>query len=478
MAYKYGNRVQTTFLPPIIDDYVTTQDPVRVYDAFVDSLDLQSLGINLIPGDGADEYHPRVMMKLLLYGYSYGIRSSRKLERACHHNLSFQWLMAELKPDYRTIARFRTKYKDALSKILKQCVRTCMELKLIEGNTLFVDGSKFRANASISNVWTKERCEKFLQKTDDRIDSLLNECENIDADEEKEASLAKLKEKIESKEKLMIKIKGVLNTIETTGKESINSTDSDAVKGKGRQGTHAIHNVQSVTDKKHGFIVHAEAVSQSNDFNQLDLQINHAIANLEKKPENVAADAGYASTQDLKKIDEDILVVVPSNKQAQKDNDRHPVKEFDKEHFTYDKDKDEYICPEGKRLKYSGFDSKECIKKVYAATKKTCHACLHYGVCTKSKSGRRVKRLVDQEIKEQFEAIYDSPEGQAIYKFRKEKVELPFGHMKRNLGAGQFMLRGQSKVNAEVSVLSTCFNIARMITIIGIPQLILRLQGW
>lgn len=82
MAYKCGNKMQTTFLLPIIDDYVTAKDPVRVYDAFVDSLDLKSLGISLIPEKGAEEYHPKTMLKLLIYGYSYGIRSGRKLERA------------------------------------------------------------------------------------------------------------------------------------------------------------------------------------------------------------------------------------------------------------------------------------------------------------------------------------------------------------------------------------------------------------
>ena len=162
MAYKCGNQIQMTFLPSKIDDYVTSLDPVRVYDAFVDSLDLESLGISLIPGNGAEEYYPKTMLKLLIYGYSYGTRASRKLERACYHNLSFQWIMGGMKPDYRTIARFREKHKEAISEVLKQCVRICMDLDLIEGNTLFFDGSKFRANASINNTKTKKKCKKYL----------------------------------------------------------------------------------------------------------------------------------------------------------------------------------------------------------------------------------------------------------------------------------------------------------------------------
>ena len=477
MTYKCGNRDQTTFLPSTIEDYVSKQDPVRVYDAFVDSLDFKALGISLDPQAGAETYFPRTMLKLLVYGYAYGIRSSRKLERACHHNLSFQWLMGGEMPDYRTIARFRSRYKDAIKKILKQCVRLCLKLDLIEGNTLFTDGSKFRANASINNHWTKEKCERRLEKIDQQIDQLLEEAEQLDLQEDKEESMVKLNQKIEDKEKLVKKIKETLQILEETNQKSVNSTDPDCVKAHGRQGNHASYNVQSTVDEKHGLIIQAEAVSQSNDSNQLQGQISEAAKVLGIKPKNVCADAGYASTQDLKEIDEDIKVIVPSARQTQIENDKHAIKEFDKEHFTYDKEKDEYLCPEGKSLKYQG----SCIgenRREYQARAKDCQQCPHHdGACTTSKTGRKIMRMVDQEIKERFEAIYASSEGQAIYKARKEKVELPFGHMKRNLGAGQFMLRGKPKVDAEVSILSTCFNIARMITILGIPRLILELSN-
>lgn len=83
----------------------------------------------------------------------------------------------------------------------------------------------------------------------------------------------------------------------------------------------------------------------------------------------------------------------------------------------------------------------------------------------------------NEDLKVKLEETYRQEDGQRLYKLRKEKVELPFGHMKRNLGAGQFLLRGKDGVNAELSILSTCFNIARMITIIGIPTLIAKLNS-
>ena len=85
--------------------------------------------------------------------------------------------------------------------------------------------------------------------------------------------------------------------------------------------------------------------------------------------------------------------------------------------------------------------------------------------------------MAEESLKERLEDMYHSPKGQEVYRLRKQKVELPFGHMKRNLGAGQFLLRGKKGVDAELSLLSTCFNVARMMTIIGIPALILKLQG-
>ena len=148
MAYRTGEREQMTLFPKSIEEYVIQDDPVRAYDAFVEALNFTELGILLNDNKiGTSAYDPKAMVKLLVYGYAYGFRSSRKLERAVNHNVSFIWLMSGLKPDHKTIANFRKNNKSALKNILKQCARLCIKLGLIEGNTLFVDGTKIRANA-------------------------------------------------------------------------------------------------------------------------------------------------------------------------------------------------------------------------------------------------------------------------------------------------------------------------------------------
>ena len=475
MAYRYGDRSQMELLPPSIEEYVAQDDPVRVYDAFVETLKLEELGIILEEDKvGNPGYYPKAMIKLVVYGYSYGsTRSSRKLERACYHNVSFIWLMGGLKPDHKTIARFRKDNKKALKNILKQCAMLCIKLDLIEGNTLFVDGSKIRANASINNIWTQERCERFLKHIDERIESILAECDKIDEEEENNPSLIKLKGDLKDKEKLKGKIQNVMNELNEKGLESMNSTDPDCVKVKSRQGTHSGYNGQIVVDEKHGLIVNSDVVSESNDSNQFANQIEQAKEVLGKRCENACADAGYTGADDLKKIDEQgIYVIVPSQEQVH----NLPSPPFDKEQFGYDVQNDCYICPEGHNLPYSSYDKDKNHRVYQISNKNICLSCRHYGICTRAKHGRRIRRLVNEETKLKLKNQYEKEESQRIYKLRKERVELPFGHIKRNLGVSSFLLKGSDGVKAEMSLLSTCFNIARMIGILGIPTLMAKVK--
>lgn len=146
--------------------------------------------------------------------------------------------------------------------------------------------------------------------------------------------------------------------------------------------------------------------------------------------------------------------------------------------FTYEEERDVYICPEGRTLTKKGFAFDSERKVAYKAIGKECRACKHFGVCTTCRDGRRIIRMVEnEELKEKLEEIYHQEESQALYKLRKEKVELQFGHMKYNLGAGHLLLRGKEGADAEFSILSTCFNMARMITILGVPTLIATLNG-
>lgn len=474
MAYRYGNRLQMTLFPQSIEEYVPHDAPVRAYDAFVEALDFNALGIAINPDKvGNSEYDPKTMLKLLVYGYSYGVKSSRKLERETHNNLSFIWIMGGLKPDHKTIAEFRRSNKQALQKILKQCARLCIKLDLIAGNVLFVDGTKIRANAGRGKTHAKAWYEQHLAEIDQRIEHLLNECEAIDQQELHLGSFVAMDKELAQAENLKRTIQHVLEEFTTTDRKQLNQTDPDCAIMHSVQGSHASYNVQSVVDDKNGFIVHAEAVGDTSDINQFARQIEQAHQVLAKPCETACADAGYADTEELEKIDsQGITVIVPSQRQALHAEE----KPFSKSHFTYDKEQDCYQCPQGHVLKLLGTD-KTTGKRHYLITDKhVCLGCVHYGQCTTAKNGRKIVRLPNEENKEKLEAQYQEPAAQEIYARRKTRAEHPFGHIKRNLKTDAFLLRGIPGVQAETSLLATCFNVARMISILGVTGLILKLS--
>ncbi|MES0447529.1 MAG: IS1182 family transposase [Desulfobacterales bacterium] len=480
MALKLPKRHQGILFPPSIDAMVGQDAPVRAYDAMIDTMVMSELGIVVDHNKaGCPEYDPRSMLKLLVFGYSYNIRGSRKLERATHDNISFIWLMGGLKPSYKTISEFRRLNKKALKKVIKQCAHMCVDLDLIAGNVLFVDGTKIRANASISNSYTKEKAQKVLANIEKRIDKLIASCEQVDADEEGQPSFARLSKGLENARKLKSKIESIAEKLKSKdAPSSINTVDPDCCRTHGRQGSHAGFNGQVVVDEKNGLIVNSDVVSENNDLGQLSSQIEQANEVVGGKCETACGDAGYCNYDKMNElVEKGIEVIVPSKQQAREDDtDESTVKEFDKSRFTYDKENDVYICPENKILSPQGSHN---IKKChYYAAGTQCRKCRHFGMCTTSKRvGRRVARYFNEEFRDRMAMHYDKPSSKETYRKRKQYAELPFGHIKRNLNAGHFLLRGLDGVRAEMSLLSTCFNMARLINIFGVSALTAKLKA-
>ena len=471
MAYRYGkDRLQMMVLPPTLDQFVSRENPVRAYDAFVDALDFNEMGIDLDDGKvGNSEYDPRSMLKLLLYGYSYGVKSSRKLEREVHNNLSFIWLMKQLKPDHKTIAEFRRKNKQALKKALTLCAKLCLNLGLIEGNVLFVDGTKLRANAGKANLHKEKWFREQLEEVDKRIRQLLDECEQVDQNESSCGSFVKMPKELGQAVKLKKSIENALAEFTQRGEQTkaerkINRVDPQSVLVKGPQGTHCGYNMQNVVDDKNGLIVHTDVVSESNDQKQLAAQIDGAQADLGVECGVACADAGYWDITEIAKVESaGKKVVVPSRSQAS----GKEIGPFEKGRFTYDGDLDCYRCPEGHRLIFRRFKEIEQQREYRIEKQRVCRTCPHYGVCTKARQGRTVTRHVLEGVGEAVSRRLEEPQIRQVYERRKARVEHPFGFIKKVLEFGQFHLRGREGAVAEASILATCFNLRRMVTLLG-----------
>jgi len=461
-------------LPVSIEQYVAEDAPVRAYDAFVDALDMGELGITINRfQEGNPCYDPKAMLKLLIYGYSYGVRSSRKLERETHYNISFIWLMGGLKPDHKTIAEFRRKHKEGIKRALTQCVRLCIKLDLIAGNILFVDGSKIRGNASIKNAWTKEKCQKALKQAERRIAEVISEAEAIDEEEAGLPSLVAVKKDLEGTGDLRERVEHIMKELTEGDKKNLNTVDKDCVVINSVHGSGAGYNAQVVVDDKHGLIVSCDAVSANNDLGQFSVQIDQANEALGKPCHTAVADSGYAFTEDLARIDgEKIQVIVPTQRLAS----GKQIGEFDKRNFRYEAENDCYRCPRGEVLVYHGLTRQKTGRVYRMKEAQTCSVCSAFGRCTTAKQGRQISRLNEEELRDRLEKEYASAENQAIYKRRQEKVELPYGHIKRNLGINSFLLRGREGARAEMSILSLCFNIRRMLSLLGNKGLTAKLR--
>jgi hypothetical protein len=140
----------------------------------------------------------------------------------------------------------------------------------------------------------------------------------------------------------------------------------------------------------------------------------------------------------------------------------------DQNQFVYDEQTDCYRCPQGQRLIFRRFQNKERTKRDYRIEKPAiCRACQHFGSCTKSNQGRTVVRHVNEELKEHIEQRFEKPEYRQIYEKRKERVEHPFGYIKKAIGFTQFGLKGLHGAQAEAAIVATCFNLTRMIGLLG-----------
>jgi transposase len=468
MPYITGQREQNQLFPACcIEEYIDAADPVRAYDAFVDALDFAQLGIEDDPYRvGHPQFDPRAMVKLLVYGYSYGIRSSRKLERATYHNVSFIWLIGGLKPDHKTIARFRRDQAGALKNVLKQCARVCLRLGLVEGNTLFVDGTKVRANASMKHTWTAERCQKSLGEIDRRIEAILKECERVDQSEETHGSSVKMQQALQDQRDLKAQIDGALAELQEQDKTALNTTDPECARVRNGGQIETGYNCQAVVDDRHGLIVHSDVLNQSNDVGLFSEQIAAAQDTLEKVCQRAVADTGYSSPEDLKKsLDQNIDVVVPINR----------CSDF-RDHFSYDADQDIYRCPEGHVLRYAGINNRNKSHMYSMTDAAICLQCPRFGSCTRSRAGRRVERPFTEEIRERLEARYRLPDAPLLMRRRKMRAEHPFGHIKHNLGMRAFLMRGLGGVRTEMALAATAFNVTRMIKLMGIVALIQKLD--
>ena len=478
------SRNQTLLLPDNVEDYVDSNNAVRVIDAYINSLCLGDLGFaNTVPCDtGRPPYDPKDLLKLYVYGYMNRIRSSRRLETETKRNLEVIWLLHRLSPDHKTIARFRHDNPRALKNVFRDFVRLCMKEDLYGRELIAIDGSKFKAVNSKDRNFTREKLAERIKRIDARIEEYLSELESGDLKENTafgEKTAREIKEIISGLTERKQQYQEYKEELQRTGETQKSLTDSDSRLMLSNGKMDVCYNVQTAFDAKNRLVVEFEATNNANDSNQITPMALGAKEILETDTITVVADAGYDSAKDIAAaISEGIDVHVAGTDYdicvPAEDGDKGEITTHHNGKSVYNAERNIAICPMGKVL-YPEYYKKGRGHGVFYNSK-ACKECTCK--CTKEARGFRCQVAMGEE---DFSKEYNDKgllvkqmrikPDKTIIKERKSIAEHPFGTIKRAMDAGYCLTRGLRGVGGEFSLIFLAYNIKRAINILGVKKM-------
>jgi transposase len=441
---------------------------------------------------GRRAYDPKILLKVVLFAYSRGLISSRRIERACRENVTFMALSGNQRPDHSTIAAFVSSMKDEILPLFRDILLVCEQESLLGGTFFALDGLKLAGNASKRWSGTITDIRQKKKKIEQKVKRLLEE--QISADKEdrdgfldplnREKQIEKLQKQAERIEKWLEENEAKIGA---NGRElQSNVTDNESAKMMTSHGTIQGYNAQALVDKEHQIILHAEAFGSGQDNQHLAPMVDGAKDNLKKigqaedyfEDKIFTADTNYHNQSTLEKCqDEKLDAYIPDRKFRTRDErfatqSRYQPKKGKKfvlQDFKYDQAKDCYICPNDKilKLKLKRHIQDRNIYRRYMADAKDCSRCSLKSKCFYHKNTKR--RTLDVPIgaeesnfsKAMLEKV-DSESGRKIYPQRMAIVEPVFANIRTQKRLDRFTLRSKIKVNIQWMLYCMVHNIEKI----------------
>lgn len=518
IVFKKYHQDQLSLLPESLEELIPSNHLVRVVNDAIEEMDINPL-IESYKGGGTSSYHPKMMLKVLVYAYTEKIYSSRRISKALRENINFMWLSGRSRPDFRTINNFRSsRLKELIDTIFSSTLELLIESKLVKLEDYFYDGSKLEADANKhSYVWRKT-VAKNKGKLQVQIKELIKRIDKTNAEEEttygnrdleevgdeSTISSQKVKEKVEE---LNRKLKEITDKKEVKENERIKNklekkyllklqkyeeheknlgernnyskTDVDATfmqpksNGFGNKELKPCYNIQIGTEGQFivGYSIHQNASDTTTMISHLEKLKGLLKKFTEKKekklPLNIIADAGYGSEENYDYLEsEGLNGYVKYNTFDIEKTKKSKENKFRVENLQYDKEKDEYICPANKRLRYlktidlttaNGYPTQ---RRLYQS--EDCNGCILRLQCHKSKDNRIIQ--VSHKLNEyraKARELLETDIGKQYRKRRGVEVESVFGDIKRNREFKRFSLRGIKKTNTELGIVSIAHNMIK-----------------
>lgn len=473
MAFITGiDRNQKIMFPEYVEDYIEEDNPVRVIDEYIETIDFSEMGFTKTRENrpGAPGYHPSSLMKLYLYGYLNGVRSSRKLKNEAKRNIEVIWLLRKLKPDFKTIADFRKENKNNLIKVFKDFSLLCKELGLYGQELIAVDGTKIKANNSRKNNYNKKKIDRQVKYIDEKTQEYLKALEANDSKEEKQVkyNAQELKEKIEFLKKRKENYENLEKELDKSGEREISTVDPDSrLMENKKNGLEMGYNLQIAVDSKNKLIVDFDVTQNPSDQGNLSSMSKKAkeVFGKDKKDKlELLADKGFYQAEDLMECEENNTITYVT-KQLYSNSTKD--KDFYTDKFNYDKDGDIYLCPAGQELRR--IKHRKDVERIKYRNKEACKKCEYKDRCTTSKDGRTISRSKEQDFLDKIDAR--TQENMDKYLQRQMIVEHPFGTIKRTMDAGYYLCRGMESVVGETSLVLLAYNFKRVLNILEIDEI-------
>ena len=502
VIFKDYTQKQLSLLPPSLEELIEENHPVRVINQVIDKVDLHTL-LQKYEGGGTSSYHPRMMLKILVYAYVSNIYSSRKIEAAVKENINFMWLAAYNKPDHNTINRFRSnRLKGVFKEIFTQVVMMLVESGHIDLQKVYLDGTKIEANANkYTFVWgksvnryksgIKKQLEELwnyaesvakeemssqkpidvekldAEKIEQTIDTINNALKGKQVDKKKKQKLNYAKKnwsKNYKKYEKQQKILGKRNSYSKTDKDATFMRMKDDHMKNGQ--LKAAYNFQITTNNQY-------VVNYTNHYNPTDTKtliphLKEFKNQFNTLPEELTADAGYGSEENYEYLeDKEVEAYVKYNYfHVEQHKKGKETPDFHQDKLFYNKDKDFYVCPMGQKMNKTGIkkitNDRGFTQEIHLYQAQNCKGCSLRCICHKSKNNRTIQ--VNHKLKKykaKAKELLLSEKGKKHRSRRPVDVEAVFGNIKQNKKFTRLNLRGNEKVEIEIGLVYLSHNLLK-----------------
>jgi transposase len=454
---------------------------------------------------GCPAYDPKLLLKVILFAYSRGLLSSRKMEQACRENITFMALACGIVPDHSTIATFVSSLKEEIASLFRDILLVCAEQGLLGGTHFALDGVKLPSNAAKEWSGTFADLRRKQEKLEEKLQRVLAQHERADQEEGTPgtttggAEQQRRQAQLERLEQQAARIAAFLAANEPKrGKQGqelqSNVTDNESAKMFTAHGVLQGYNSQALVDAKHQVIVHAEAFGNGQDYGHVPPMLEGAKANVQALglPEDYfagkifSADSNYHSEENLKTCaQEQVDAYIPDPHFRHRDprfasQARHhpPTDEkFTAANFTHDREQDCYRCPGGKvlKLKARRHQIENNLYRRYEAEEADCQGCPLRQQCLQTPETRRKHLAIligkaKETLSQKMIAKIDTPEAREIYGQRLAIVEPVFGNLRSQKRLDRFTLRGRIKVNIQWMLYCMVHNIEKLLHYGGVVE--------